>query len=57
MNARDDLASLVGKELETLAGRKNRVLRVAGEGAVLASLPGTKTALGPPRVFRTTRSG
>jgi hypothetical protein len=103
VNARDYLASLVGQELETLTGRTNRVLRLAGEdvivatsrsprgkpvpikwvqaaldmlerqgevvidvktvgyrsafvGAVLASLPGTKTALGPRRVFRTMRS-
>jgi hypothetical protein len=98
MNARSHLGSLVGQEIRTLTGRRNRVLRIDGDdvlvatdrspdgqpvpiawvqqamdmlerdgevaidvatvgyrsafvGAVLASLPGTTTALAPPRVM------
>lgn len=99
MDARAYLASLVGQDVETLAGRTNNILRLSGDnvivatsrspegksvpikwvqaaldilerdgevvvdvetvgyrsafiGAVLASLPGTRTALAPPRVLR-----
>ena len=99
MDARVYLESLVGREIKTLTGRSNRVLRIEGKdvivatdrspngqpvpvawvqsaldmlekdgdvvidvktvgyrsafiGAVLATLPGTRTALAPRRVIR-----